>query len=577
MKKICELLFVVLLFTAASAFASPITVSSIGDKGWYSDDTRSATGADLVGSTLTRYGKPGQTATAADDATIAQMISVVAASATPTDASGYVSDGALKLSKTSTGGGYSKATLSAVSTSGFASSTATSSWADGFSAKYAYYTNSTAETACLKIGVQSTAWSASQSGFTALRSGESAWDLVLVNWDATPAANVWTTADLNADSKIWYVYKQSGNGAMVSLTGTKYSINQLKTLTTTVGAVTYDWDALLFGDGAKVSSVQLGLGSSTANSTSYVDYLQTSVYNGGDVVNFAVPEPTTLAVLCVGAAVGLLSLRKRSAKLATALTMVAVLGIGASAQAATLTLVGADAPNIYSSATSYSAWWANALAAVMSDQTTLGTGNAQYVQLSATGGESDIRPVYEALATGFASWQGVAGGTNEYGHRSSFIYHISASAGETLSLANISAESVTMDGHGYDNYLYALTPPTTLDAAKRVAYAADGTAVTAGTIEAWDAAHSDNLITDVVGVFGMAFAAYSQSGYTDQEVLDASLAGMADLNYFTGSLTYGGVTAETTLRFSAVPEPTTWATLALVGCAVAWRRIARRK
>lgn len=170
MKKVFTLL-IALLLAMASTWAQTEVVDALGaSKGWYSDDTRDATGENLVGTMLTHYGKPGQTPTSADDATIAQQISFV---------TGPGGVGALKMDKKSTAGGYSKCTVSKINESGFASA---DSWLSNFKLDYSYNTASTAEYTVPKITIRSSNWSASQAGFTATRSGELAWDIILVDW-----------------------------------------------------------------------------------------------------------------------------------------------------------------------------------------------------------------------------------------------------------------------------------------------------------------------------------------------------------------------------------------------------------
>jgi len=267
---------------------------------WLSDDTRGSTGTDLVGLTLTHYGKPGQTPTAADDTAIASQIQFVRG---PGDVP------ALKLTKTSIAGGYSKSTISTVDEAGFAAD----DWHSGFFADYRYYAESTAEVGVLKIGVRSPLWGTgtgqSQNGYTALRSGESAWDLVLVDWRGSQppwVTGAWTMLNTDANTQCWYVYKQANNsffsGAapqsslsrMVSLNDL-YAMNDANNPThvaCTVGATKYTWSQVFFGTGTKVTSVQFGVGSSVQTSNSYIDFIETSLLGGGARVDFGAPEVT---------------------------------------------------------------------------------------------------------------------------------------------------------------------------------------------------------------------------------------------------------------------------------------------
>jgi hypothetical protein len=241
--------------------------------GWYSDDTRGATGTDLVGLTLTLYGKPGQIPTAADDILIAQQISFAA---------GPGNVGALKMDKTTSGGGWSKCTTSLVNEAGHATG---DSWLNGFFCDYRYYTNSTAEVTVPKIGIQSTDWGTgvgqSQYGFTALRSGEQVWDLILVDWRGTNpgwAVNSWASFTTDKDTQCWRIYRQGGNGFFPATPSVSLSLQEI-----------YNdayWGPKIFGAGAKVVSFQFGVGSSTQTSTSYIDYVETNLLNGGNRVDF---------------------------------------------------------------------------------------------------------------------------------------------------------------------------------------------------------------------------------------------------------------------------------------------------
>lgn len=255
-----------------------VTVGAFGDQGWMADDTRSTSTTDLVGTNYTHAGKPGQTPTVADDAAIAQRILFV------NDAPGGVD--ALKLSWAGTAGG--KATLSTINTgTGFA----TGDWQSSFTAEFRTYRETNTNTT-LKIGVQSTQWAQSQAGFAAIRTGESVWDLSLVYTGAGITTGSWQTVDLSSTSGTWNLFAQSGN--------TYYAPAGNKANKTLAGwAADATWGSLLFGAEAKVTSVLIGAGSFSVASTGYVDYLKTSLLNGGETVNF-VPEPVTLVLLGLG-------------------------------------------------------------------------------------------------------------------------------------------------------------------------------------------------------------------------------------------------------------------------------------
>jgi hypothetical protein len=271
---------------ASTSFATTVTVGHFGDQGWKSDDTRTATGINLVGINNTHAGKPGQTPTAADDVSIASQIQFV------DGPSGSTYGGAVSINGTNSNNG--KSNISVISpVTGF---DAGSNLLTTFTATYQWYgqPNPLTRTLVFKLGIQSTSWGTdsgqSQNGFTATRSGESVWDLLLVHLPASASDYAWSTVHLDHDSGTWSLCLQEDN--------TFFPVsNDTKTLD--------DWNAdptfgpLLFGTGAKVSSIQFGLGSYRKQSIAYVDYLQTNLLNGGDVVNF-VPEPTAMALLGLG-------------------------------------------------------------------------------------------------------------------------------------------------------------------------------------------------------------------------------------------------------------------------------------
>lgn len=268
--------FMIALIGVASA--ATINVNGFGSNGWYADDTRNSAGVGLVGLTHTHYGIPGQLPTAADDVAIETQILFVP------DAPGSIE--ALKFVKNS-GTGLGKDSISIINENpGFATG---DSWRSTFFARYPYYTDTTNEAPVIKIGIQSSLWSQSQSGFTATKSGESAWDLILVCWDDTPAAGSWQNMVIDPDKKIWYVYRQSGNPYFNTPANSKRSLNEIAAwsgIAKSSGGTDYMWKDVLFGTGAKVTSIQFGIGSSAGNSVSYVDWVETSLLNGGDRIEF---------------------------------------------------------------------------------------------------------------------------------------------------------------------------------------------------------------------------------------------------------------------------------------------------
>lgn len=287
-----------IVLACASAQAATVTVGAFGQQGWNGDDVRTSAGVDLVGINNTNAPKPGQTPTGADDIAIAQQIQFVA---TPTGSTYF---GAVSMDGTATGSG--KSNYSVINTStGFAP--ASDLITPGFSATYEMYKQhvGAGSTLAFKLGIQSTAYGTgpgqSQNGFNAVRSGESAWDLVLVHVP-TVVNNTWTTVNLDEDTGDWTLFRQAGN--------TFHPAPPANPFAQSLDAWAQDatWGPLLFGVGAKVSSIQFGLGSGQPIALGLVDYLQTTILNGGDIVDF-VPEPGCLSLLCLAGA-GLVRRRK---------------------------------------------------------------------------------------------------------------------------------------------------------------------------------------------------------------------------------------------------------------------------
>lgn len=288
-----------------AAGAATVDVTGFGQQGWAPDDMRDATGADLVG-TYTNAPKAGDPG--GDEVAIESQLQFVNGPA------GSTYGGAISIDGTT--GNSGKTNFSTINTlSGFGASSGLVGGASTFNATYQWYglPNATSRTLAFKLGIQSTAFGTgvgqSQNGFTAGRSGESAWDLVLVH---IPAAsdNTWSTVSVDHDSGGWNLFRQAGNGFFTAVPQNLPDPNA-PTKTLDDWAADPDYGSLLFGAGARVTSVQFGLGSSQRNSISYVDYLQTSLLNGGDVLNFNTPEPGSLALMGVFGVAAMAKRRRR--------------------------------------------------------------------------------------------------------------------------------------------------------------------------------------------------------------------------------------------------------------------------
>ena len=289
MKKFLHRSRLIMFFLLTFCFLSFSTMSQTqyvkgfgGPSNWYSDDTRNAAGVNLVGVNSTLYGKPGQAPTPADDVAIAAQLQFVAGPANGTYG------GAIKIIHPTNNAG--KSTLSTVNLSGFAPGSALVGGT--FSAQYRWYQDISVSTrtVALRLGIQSTNWAASQLGFTAVRSGEQTWDLILVHTQPPiPTPDAWNLDNIDKDNGKWNLFKQAGN--------TYYTtpINDPSTAKT-LQEWNDDpiWGPRLFGVGALVTSVQFGLGSGQNGGIAYVDYLQTSILNSGNLIDFVCASGNTV-------------------------------------------------------------------------------------------------------------------------------------------------------------------------------------------------------------------------------------------------------------------------------------------
>jgi len=253
---------------ASPALAAPLTVGAIGDHGWTSLDTRSSTGANLT--------LPG------DAAAINQVIGL------GTAPSGGSRSYGLNL-RTSTNS--SKASFGVNNLgSGFGSGSDLLS--SSFFAEYEWMTEGSAggfssRTSPLKFGIQSSNYSA--PGTINGRTNEENWDYILVHDASGYTAGQWETESLTSTSGNWFIYRSGyhpdGGGALAATSDT------LANLASMYGS------SGIFDSNARIVTLEFGLGSGQGNASNYVSYLRSSLINGGDAINFAAPEPSSLALM----------------------------------------------------------------------------------------------------------------------------------------------------------------------------------------------------------------------------------------------------------------------------------------
>jgi fibronectin-binding autotransporter adhesin len=262
--------------TIACLQADTAAVSGFGSGGWNADDVRDSSGASISNNTTHA---PGSGATLNESAVASQI--------QWKNTIGSLGNlGGVSLTGTATGSG--KSTISVVdSQSGLAA--AGTALGENFKATYRWQnTDTVAPGVSFKIGVQSTDWEASQSGYTATRSGEASWDLILVYDPAQPGNSpgntttngAFVTASVDANTSKFFLYAQAGNTYHAEFANGSVA----KTLA--------EWAAdpvageLLFGDGAKIANTQFGFGSGNANASGVLDHATVSYLNDGARIDF---------------------------------------------------------------------------------------------------------------------------------------------------------------------------------------------------------------------------------------------------------------------------------------------------
>ena len=269
----------------AGAASANVVVSDFGENGWYSGDSRDSSGVYLFGENythdyITRY---VNSAVPGHDAIIADQIQFVEGPAGSLDGKG-----AVRLYSTTANSG--KSHLSVLNPAGFADGSALVD--PNFFFDYRYYNEMAPKSRTVGISISVT---------------DGAFVYNFSHVDPTNTADSWNDNHVTATTGVWRLY--GGAGAVQDGSGNNIEM----TLADWANDATYG--DLLTSSG---SIVQIGfnLGSYQWGNVTYMDWIQTSLLEGGDLIDFqaaAVPEPGSLALLAASGGLLLVRRRRRNA------------------------------------------------------------------------------------------------------------------------------------------------------------------------------------------------------------------------------------------------------------------------
>lgn len=263
--------------TGATTFGAEVSVGGFGQHGWYSSDTRDASGVSLLGAQNTQpfWNAAHGGSVAGDDAKIAQMIQFV-------DGPGGVPSVMLNATTENPG----KAHLSVANLDG-EFGTGASLLEESFGVSYRSYNQPVPTTRTLGISI----------GLVNINDPSEVYSLSHIG-ESEPK-NTWIENAADRDSN-WRLF---GKGPNRTAPGGAVS----KSLTAWSDDSTF---ADVFTSQFAIFEVGFNLGTYQRDNNTYVDWFQSSLINGGDKVNF-VPEPASLGALGVGA-LALLARRRRT-------------------------------------------------------------------------------------------------------------------------------------------------------------------------------------------------------------------------------------------------------------------------
>lgn len=263
---------------AGSAVAATVNVNALGaSSGWYSDDTRNTSGTVLNGtvSSYQPYFGGFVPSSTANDAAIAQQIYF-------TDTGSATSGGAGVMVLDGTTSNSGKSSVKYYAAAGTPGGLGTGAGLSSFTSTYRWFMDNytTARTPALSLVVQGSNGLVYSMAYVGAGAQAQSWNTFSV--DANTAAS--------GTASGWFLYSNGAPGGNVA-----------KSLNEWLSDATYG--SIL--SGGTVLAQGFNIGSSQRNARVGIDWLESSLINGGDRVDFGViPAPGAMALLGVAGLVG---------------------------------------------------------------------------------------------------------------------------------------------------------------------------------------------------------------------------------------------------------------------------------
>jgi len=281
------------------ALAADINTGSIGQNGWFADDTRAdGSGAQPAGSNLrspTLTDAPeNMGANPAHDAGILNQILMIPAPGT-VPVSTWT--GSVNLRINNIGLANGKSTISHRKDDGIGHAPGAAFADPGFSAVYSWIDNNMPANinygAALKIGIKTGEFGLAG---VSLRTGENSWDKLLVYEpyrNLSYANGTWKTETVSFTTGKWWIVDRTGGGNSQNTPLELSAMASSGTLTQNTGSprtIASLWAAIT-APGAHITNIQFGIGSGNGGANVYVNQFAASFYRAGDVTTFGPPPP----------------------------------------------------------------------------------------------------------------------------------------------------------------------------------------------------------------------------------------------------------------------------------------------